>query len=202
MDRPPHLALVEGGAESPFDALLRAAEHDPDAARGLALAYAAMSPAEREALIATVVVDAEAAGRSPAPVLALLLSVEDEPALSDRIAGAMLALEDAALGAPRHDAGWIWGDDRRGGVVTARHLHGDFVELSRVRWADGAVDVEREPLARAEDPAALRRRMGVPEEATVVALEHAVARLAEALWRERVRRGALPEGLRPIADLF
>jgi hypothetical protein len=201
----PSLELVEGGArgaQSPFDALLQAAESDPQAAEGLALAYASMARDEREKLLSTVIADARGAARSPAGPLALLLSVEEDPRLAEAIAVALLEADDGALGGGSPDAGWIWGDEDDGGVAVVRRLHGGFVEVLRVAWAGGALDVEREPLARSDDLWAVRRRTGVPDAADRVGLDHAVVHLAEVLWRERLRRGSLPGQLRPFADLF
>jgi hypothetical protein len=188
--------------ESPFDALLRAVEQDPHAAEGLALAYAAMRFEEREALVSTVVRDAEAAGRSPAPALALLLAVEEDRMLARLIAAALV---DAGPMPSRRegDGGWAWGGDVEGGVAVARHLHGSFVEVLSVTWEGGAIrGLRTEPLAQHERISDVRRRLGVPEAAESLGLREAIDRLAQALWRTRREGGALPEGLHRLADLF
>ena len=203
-DRKLELVWSRGGApeESPFDALLRAADEDPEAAEGFALAYAAMGRVERERLIDTVVRDAQAAARSPAGPLMLLLAVEEEHELASHIAGALLALGEETLGRRGLDAGWVWGGELAGGVALARHLHGGFVELLRVGWSDGRLEVESEPLAHERELAEVRRRAGVPTDADQVPLERAIDRLAETLWRVRRRGDPWPERLRAFADLF
>lgn len=203
-DRKLELVWSRGGSpdEGPFDALLRAADEDPSAAEGFALAYAAMDRDERERLIDTVVGDAGAAERSPAGPLMLLLAVEEEHALASRIACALLASGEDVLGRRGLDAGWVWGGDGAGGVALARHLHGGFVELLRVGWSDGRLDVESEPLAHERELVEVRRRAGVPADADQVPLERAIDRLAETLWRVRRRGDPWPERLRAFADLF
>jgi hypothetical protein len=196
------LKLVsDGEGESPFDALLAAAERDPSAAEGLALAYASLGPDERAALLETIVHDARSTQRSPSSSLALLLAVEDEPRLAERIAAALREHGTAHLARSRPDAAWAWGGDGEGGVVLARHLHGAFVEVFGVRWSGGAFELRTEPLASAEQLAQVRARLGVPEHADALGPDDAVDRLASVLWRAR-RRGPLPEALRRLEDLF
>lgn len=195
------LRLVLGG-ESPFDALLRAAERDAQAAEGLALGYANLHPEERGALVDTIISDAQAAGRSPAATLALLLGVEVDRELARHIT---VALMDAGPGdlaeRRRRDRGWAWGAEDEGGVALARHLHGEFVEVLSVVWSEGAIAFRAEPLATHEALADVKLRLGVPDGAEALGLDAAVDRLAEALWRAR-RRGPLPDTLRGLADLF
>jgi hypothetical protein len=196
------LRLVSDVGETPFDALLRAAERDAQAAEGLALGYANLHPEERSALVETIVRDAQTAGRSPAATLALLLGVEVDRELARHIT---VALMDAGPGdlaeRRRKDAGWAWGAEREGGVAVARHLHGEFVEVLSVTWTDAAISVHAEPLATHEAISGVRARLGVPEAAETLSLDEAIDRLAEALWRAR-RRGPLPETLTGLADLF
>ena len=196
---PPKLSLVRG--ESPFDALMRAAEQDAEAAEGFALAYASMPREERAKLVDTVIADAEAAGRSPAGPLMLLLAVEEELDLAKGIANALLASEPK-LARRGIDAGWVWGAETEGGVAVVRHLHGGFVELLRVGWEGTDVEGDSVPLAHEEELPDRRRALGVPQKAERVPLERAIDRLTEQLWRVRRRGGDLPERLRAYADLF
>ena len=183
-------------ADGPFDALLEAVDRDPDAARGLALAYAEMERSAREALVEAIIEDGAAAGRSPAGPLALLLAVEDDAALARAIARGL----DETLTRRGVDAGFVWGDDREGGVAVVRHLHGGFVEVLRVAWGSRGLDVDAEPLAVWDE--GLRRRYAIPEESDRVPLERAIDRLAHALWRARQGGRPLPERLRAFAHLF
>lgn len=203
----PRLKLIVdrevGPGLSPFDALLAAAEHDPDAAEGLALGYAALARDEREALVGAVLEDAEASGRSPATTLALLLSVEEDRFLARDIAAALV---DAGFGERpglERDVGWAWGGREEGGVAVARHLHGAFIEVACLGWRGGELEAPRvEPIARHERLDDVRRRVGVPDSADLLAFDDALDRLAAQLWRLRRARGSLPERLRAIAHLF
>ncbi len=181
---------------SPFDALLHAAERDPEAAEGLALGYAALSLQERQYLIETLVGDAH---RPAAYVLALLLSVEEDAQLAQRIAGALCSDAPARSG---RDAGWAWGGKDDGGIAIARHLHGVFVEVFCVRWQGGEISTKCEPPTPQDRLADVHRGLGVPESAERLQMPVAIDRLAETLWRARRERGQLPEALRDLADLF
>lgn len=196
------LKLVSGPPESPFDALLRAAERDAQAAEGLALGYANLYPEERSALLETIVRDAHAAGRSPAATLALLLGVEVDRELARSITTALMDAGPGDLAERRRrDLGWAWGGEAAGGVAVARHLHGAFVEVLCVSWTDETISVSSEPLATHEALSGVRAKLGVPETADSLSLDLAIDRLAEVLWRAR-RRGPLPDALSGLADLF
>lgn len=177
---------------TPFEALVESARTDPDAAAGLALAYADLSVEARGALL-SVLIEREA----PSPeVLALLLGVEEDPELAERIASAMVP------GAPVEDEGRVWGDASAGGVALLRGLHGAFVEGLAVRWDGDDLTVSTVPLARAEASAQTCRRLGVPADATRLRARLAIDRLTERLWRIRRETGSLPDSLRPLAGLF
>ncbi len=185
---------------SPFDALLVAAEHDPEAAEGLAQAYGALSLDQRRALIESVVADVGAAGRSPTAPLALMLAVEGDRELARSIANALV--EAGARHRARHSA-WSWGSDSDGGIAVARPLTNDELEVVALEWRGGELSsVRRETLIRRDALDAARAKLGVPDAAAVLGLDDAVDRLAECLWRSRVRRGSLPEDLRALAHLF
>ncbi len=194
---------VEASGQSPFDALVAAADEDAQAAEALALGYAALERDEREAILAAVVCDAEVNGRSPATTLALLLSVEEDRFLARDIAAALV---DAGFGERpgfERDVGWAWGGGEEGGVAVARQLHGAFLEVACLSWRNGELEPPRvEPIARHERLDEVRRRIGVPESADLLAFDDALDRLAAQLWRLRRARGSLPERLRAIAHLF
>ncbi|HEY8428164.1 MAG TPA: hypothetical protein VIL20_07310 [Sandaracinaceae bacterium] len=207
----PRLELIvggEAGAKTPFDALLAAAEEDPEAAEALALGYAELSREERAAIVDAVVRDAEAGGRSPSTALALLLAVEEDRHVARDIAAALVdagfgAAPEPAKGAIARDLGWAWGGRDEGGIAIVRHLHGLFIEVACVGWRGGELEPPRvEPIARGEHLDEVRRRIGVPESADRLAFDDAIDRLAAQLWRIRRARGALPERLRALAHLF
>src|SRR5690242_6017721 len=99
--------------ESPFDALLRAATQDPDAAEGIAHAYRSLDADARRLLRETVVRDAHRAGIEAAPILAIFLAVEDDPDVVFEIASSIAKLAGAARA-------WRWRDGSRGAVLMAR----------------------------------------------------------------------------------
>ena len=189
----------EASARDPFEALIAEAEHDAAAATGFALAYAELALVEREALLTTLLDGSAEEGPLDGAIaaLALLLSVESDAALAERIAAALREYAPEAT-APGADRGHTWGDDEVGGVAVARALHGEFLTTLRVSWdaAPGAFEVDFTPLATST------RALAVPPGASSVGAEVALDRLAESLWRRRRRHGPLPERLRSIAGLL
>lgn len=199
---PPRLELVwtryEDAGQSPFDALLALADRDAEAAEGLALAYAALERDERDALVASVVRDAEVAGRSPARPLALLLAVEKDEELAERIAR---ALADVDRPGRARGTGWTWGSVERGGVALAREA-GPALALVAVRWSGGQLEVLQPAPVGRDQLEEGRLRLGVPESAETRSLDAAVDRLAEQLWRARLANGPLPTGLSALTAFF
>ncbi len=196
----------DGGADTPFEALLRAAATDAEAASGLALAYADMIPEARAKLVESVI-DGPKRGAAPAntDVLLLLLGVEEEPAIAQVIADALLsAVEDRLPEArrPQRDAAFGWGDPTRGGVGIVRHLHGEFADALRVSWSSDALEAQSLLMTDAIDLDRLRQRTSIPSGAQRVPFEHAVDSLTAALWRHRRSGGEMPAEVRPFAELF
>lgn len=177
---------------TPFEALLEASGRDPEAAAGLALAYADMPRAAREKLVAEVGGDANA--------LALLLGVEREPDIARAIAAALHACPRGP--ADGEDLAFAWGDERAGGAAVVRHLYGEFVDALRVSWTPGAMDALALPIGRADDLEALRTRAAIPEHARSIPREHAVDAIAEALWRRHRAGHPMPREVAPFAELF
>lgn len=177
---------------SPFDTLLVAAGRDPEAASGLALAYADMPVAAREKLIEAIQHDPNA--------LALLLGVERDPILARTLADALRA--SSAQPSEERDVAFAWGDGQSGGVGIVRQLHGGFVDTLRVSWTPDAVEAQVLPIGRVEDIVALRRRAAVPETARRVPHEHAIDALSETLWRHHRAGRAIPGDVQAFADLF
>ncbi|MGE0789341.1 MAG: hypothetical protein AB7S26_26945 [Sandaracinaceae bacterium] len=182
--------------DGPFEALLASAERDAEAATGLALAYADMHVDAREGMLRVLIEERPIR----VGVLALLLGVEESPELAMRIA---MAIKDAG-GTSRQgsDEAWAWGGHDAGGVALFSRLHGGFLEAVTIAWTDDGASHELVPLAREDELVALKARFGIPGGAARVSLEVATDRLAEGLWRLRLRRGELPETLAPLAGLF
>ncbi len=177
---------------TPFDALIAAVGRDPEAAAGLALAYADMPRPAREKLVESLAERPEA--------LVLLLGVEGEADLARSIADALRA--SRALPSTDRDLAFTWGDGDTGGVGIVRHLHGEFVDTLRVSWSPSAVEAQVLPIGRAEEVDALRTRAAVPSDARRVPREVAVDTLTEALWRHHRAGRAIPRDVRPFAELF
>jgi hypothetical protein len=62
--------------------------------------------------------------------------------------------------------------------------------------------VQRDARVRREQLMAARQKLGVPDAAESMGVDHAIDRLAERLWRARVKRGSLPENVRALASFF
>lgn len=178
---------------TPFGALLKAASEDPEAAAGLALAYAEMPPEARGELIDRI-------GEDDPNALALLLGVEDDPELSRKLARALQ--KSAPERAVRRDAAVVWGDSSDGGVVLSRHLHGQLAEALRIWWRDADLGVEPLPHGRVDDVEGLRAQASIPRSAHAVPFERAVDTLTEVVWRLHRRGTPIPEALRPFAEIF
>ncbi|MCA9605544.1 MAG: hypothetical protein KC619_08110 [Myxococcales bacterium] len=189
-----HLELVwdAESATTPFEVLIAAAGRDPEAAAGLALAYADMPAPAREKLV-------ESIASSPNALL-LLLGVERDPELARKIAEALQA--SAAQPSEDRDVAFAWGDGQHGGVGIVRHLHGDFVDTLRVSWTPTDVEAQVLPIGRADDIEALRTRAAVPDDARRVPREIAVDAMTEALWRHHRAGRAIPPDVQPFAELF
>lgn len=183
------------GEASPFDALLEAVERDAEAAAGLTSAYASLAPSQRRVLVEAIRMDCEAAGRSPASPLTLLLSVEHDPEIAILLAETLLDDAEAPLpGVP--GVGWVWGSEENGGIALAPggpaspHA-GVFITFSR-----GALQSFR------VTDLALDAVLDVPASAEPIEWALAVDRLAAGLWRARLRDGSLPAELAPLASVL
>ncbi len=198
---PPKLTAIPGGrsVRSPFEALVVAAEHDAEAAAGLAQAYVALEPEARRALVESIVEDARETGRAPAAALAILLAVEDNRDSAHSIAVALLESHDA----PRADAAWGWGGAEEGGLAILWPVFPGSGELVVLGWRGGALSgVGRAPVGDRADLPAMRAELGVPDAAEAIGVDEAVDRLAEQIWRARREHGPLPDDLRALAPLF
>jgi len=135
-----------------------------------------------------------------ADVLLLFLGVEEDPAIAQRIADALLSV--ASQAGPGRDAAFGWGDRASGGVGIVRHLHGEFADALRVTWTGESLDAESLFMTDAADLDRLRKRTSIPPVAQQVPFELAVDALAEALWRHRRSGRQMPPEVRPFAELF
>jgi hypothetical protein len=188
----------------PFGALIVAAATDPDAARGLASAYASLAVAARRRIIEAVLSDAIAEGISASSALIALLAVEEDPELARLIADGLNAAGGDGLRSTVVPRALLAGDEERGGVLLIRPLHGTFVEVLALAWArtDGVTHALFDPLL--DDSAAASHTSRLPEglrfEETPTQL--AVDVLASVLWSHRLKHGSLPPGVERFADLF
>jgi len=203
--RPPFHSLRRGvGRVGPFGALIVAAATDPDAARGLAGAYASLAIGARRRIIEAVLADASAEGISASPALIALLAVEEDPELARLIADGLNSAGGDGLRSTVAARALFAGDEDRGGVLLIRPLHGTFVEVLALAWAraDGVTHAIFDPLV--DDSAAGGHVARLPEglrfEETPTQL--AVDVLASVLWSHRLKHGSLPPGVERFADLF
>jgi hypothetical protein len=203
--RPPRLVgSYARGRLGPFGALLAAAARDPAAARGLALAYASLDAEGRSRIVQAVVDDAAAEGISASVALAPLLAVEEEPQIARAIADAIG--RDGGLGLERSSGprALLAGDERAGGVLLVRPLHGTFVEVLALAW-----DAERgvthsvfDPLVDDAMASAHTSRLPSALRFEDVPVGYAIDRIAPVLWNHRRTHGTLPPGVERFADLF
>lgn len=203
--RPPFNATRRGvGRVGPFGALIVAAATDPDAARGLAGAYASLAIGARRRIIEAVLADATAEGISASPALIALLAVEEDPELARMIADGLNSAGGDGLRSTVAARALFAGDEERGGVLLIRPLHGTFVEVLALAWArnEGVTHALFDPLV--DDSAAGGHIARLPEglrfEETPTQL--AVDVLASVLWSHRLKHGSLPPGVERFADLF
>jgi hypothetical protein len=187
-----------------FGALLSSAVEDPATARGLALAYASLDTRHRLQIIDAIVKDAHAEGIGASAVLASLLTVEEDLEVARHIAQAMSAAGDQGLRTTLRTQALLAGDECRGGVVLIRPLHGAFVEVLALAWSDtaGITHAAFDPLAHHEHAA--RQSVGLPadlrfEESPV---PYAIDTVTAVLWNHRRLHGALPDCVKPFADMF
>ncbi len=191
------------GEKGPFSAFVALAARDPAAANALAGAYTRLPDEEREKLIDAVIADAAKEGVSAAPALVSLLATEDSVDLARRIATELLRDRCAELTPSEGPRAILAGNDRSGGVILSRPLHGDFVELIGVAWSeDGVTHAVVEPLALADDIRTHSRVLPDGLRFEDVPIAYAVDRLAEVLWSHRRNGHAIPTQLERYADLF
>jgi hypothetical protein len=200
----PSVAKVTRGSAGAFGALVIAAARDSDAARGLALAYAALDRAGRWKIVDAVVADAGAEGISPCGVLASLLSVEEDTEVARHIADAIAAAGGSGLEATTRPRALVAGDEDTGGIILVRPLHGTFVEVLALAWKPeaGVTHALFDPMVHDGD--ALHHKASLPpglrfESAPIT---FAIDLVTPVLWSHRRRHGALPPGVNRFADLF
>lgn len=202
-DRPP-IAKVTRGSAGAFGALVIAAARDSDAARGLALAYAALGPEGRWQIVDAVVADATAEGISPCAVLASLLAVEEDANVARHIADAISDAGGSGLEATTRPRALSAGDEENGGIILVRPLHGTFVEVLALAWKRdlGVTHAVFDPMVHDGD--ALGHKASLPADLRFesVPITFAIDLVAPVLWNHRRNNGALPPGVNRFADLF
>jgi hypothetical protein len=187
-----------------FGALLSSAVEDPATARGLALAYASLETRHRLQIIDAIVNDAHAEGIGASAVLASLLTVEEDLEVARHIAEAMSVAGDQGLRTELRTRTLLAGDECRGGVVLIRPLHGAFVEVLALAWTDasGITHSAFDPLANHEQAA--RHTAGLPTDLRFeeMPVAYTIDTVTSVLWNHRRLHGALPECVKPFADMF
>ncbi len=189
---------------SAFVTLLERASRDPEAAAGLALAYAAFAPPIRRALVEAIVTDAASGSVEVSTVLVALLGVEPDAELCRDIACALSAAASGAPVATGRERALFAGDETRGALLYARPLFGPFLETLLLRWTrDGGVSrAHFLPLATEETVERIEAEADPDLRFEEVPVTRAFDRAAVVLWEHRKRHGELPEALLPFAALF
>lgn len=204
MSSRPTLAKPAKGPAGAFGALLVAATDEPDAANGLALAYAALSPPQRRDLIPAVVADARAEGVCPSLLLASLLGVEQNADIARLIAEAIGEARSSELQPAAPTRALMAGDAQEGGALLIRPLHGHFVEVLALAWNPhtGVTHARAESLVATAEADTVARHLpgGLRLEDTPVAF--AVDTLTGALWHHRQLHGSLPDDVAQFAEIF
>jgi hypothetical protein len=200
----PALAKVGAGAAEPFSALLAAAVENASAAQGLALAYAALGRAQRQALIDAVLSDTRGADICASAVLAPLLAVEDDVELARYIASAISASGGTGLRCDATCRALLSGDAAEGSALLARPLYGHFVELLGLCWTrtEGVVRTLFEPLATAQDLKRHASDLQRGDSLEEIPVAFAMDVIASALWQHRRLHGELPRLVSRFAELF
>lgn len=202
-DRPP-LSLLNSGPAGAFGALLSRTVEDPQAARGFAFAYASLPLRQRAEIIEAIVVDAGAEGINLSEVLAPLLSVEEDPQVARQLADAISAAGGRGLSPVEPLRALLAGDEPAGAFLLVRPLHGRFAETLGLVWeqARGITHATYEPLAHTEDPLPVLPGVADGLHFEEMPLSYALDIVTPVLWGHRRAHGALPEQVRPFADLF
>lgn len=187
-----------------FGALLAAASQEPAAARGLALAYAALPLCHRQQLVDAVVADAREEGLCASLVLVSLLAVEENAAVARHIADTMAALDSTDLRPGIQTRALLAGDENQGGLVLIRPLHGTFVETLGLAWRceRGIISAVYEPLAHFREARGILQDLPNELYFEEMPLSFSIDMAAGPLWNHRRIHGDLPEEMARFADLF
>ncbi|MDD9972327.1 MAG: hypothetical protein OXR73_39140 [Myxococcales bacterium] len=181
-----------------------AASLEPNAARGLAMAYAALTPSQRHFIIDAVVHDAQLEGVCPSLVLASLLAAEEETEVARHIAEALASLDRTELRSHARTRALVAGDERNGGLAVIRPLHGTFVEVLLLAWTldRGITHTHFEPLLH--DAAAGKCLHRLPGDLAFeeMPVSFAIDLVTAPLWNHHRLHGALPKEIERFADLF
>lgn len=170
-----------------FSGLLAKTSCNSEALTNLALAYAALSEKEREAIASAVVEDSH----DPRDVLAAFLAVEEDLDLAARLAGLLsLRVGRPVVAAP---AASLRGDDCEGEVELIRPLHGSFFEVMRIIWNHNKIErIAIEPVVHSKELPSSPR----------VPLRTAIDCVAPLLWRYARAGNEMPLGADRFAALF
>lgn len=198
------LAKTRPAVSEAFTDLLERAARDPDAAAGLALAYASFEAPVRRAVIETILTDSGARKMDPSAVLASLLGVEADSEVCRDIACALSAGPGNGLGATGRERALVAGDEARGALLYARPLFGPFLEALELQWRqnEGVTRAVFHPLATTEGVERLRASASRGLDYDEIPVARAIDRATAVLWEHRKRCGRLPSALDPFLDLF
>lgn len=198
------LAKAASGPGGAFGALLCSAVEDPSTARGLALAYATLDTRHRLQIIDAILNDAVLEGIGASAVLASLLTVEEDLDVARQIAQAMSCAGAQGLNTSLHTHIWLAGDEREGGVVVVRPLHGAFAEVLALAWNEhsGLTHTSFDALAHSDTTP--EHVPGLPAHLRFEEMPcgFAIDVVASVLWSHRQRTGGLPECVERFADLL
>jgi hypothetical protein len=199
---PPPGAPPSPAALALWDAWLASLEHDADAARAAASAYASLDARGRWRWLRAVGDDAARLGLPPVALYGPLLGVEDDAA---RLEVMRRELERDPRGlAPPAEARALWGVGKAGerAAVLVVPLYLSFVHVLSCgfRPGSGFLWARHEPLL----PGRLAPGPGDIEGTWVepAPLKPVVEELALAVLAHRRHQGELPEALKPVVSLF
>jgi hypothetical protein len=166
-----------------FASLIDLILDDDSALDGLTFAYAELEEPERRALAQAVLQDSG----DPTEALVAFLTVEQSPALRQRLAG--LIRSHGRIG----QSAFLTGTEARGHARLIQSVPGLETESLQISWEDSEIQsIELE--SRTE------RKIGAP--AKEVAVSEAVETLAPLVWRHIRSGGELPNGVERFAGFF
>ncbi len=195
--------LSEPTRETSFGALVAASVDDSRAARGLAYAYAELPRDARRRLVDAVMTDSARESIAAAVPLALLLSVESDPANIEYLFRSLAQVELGALESQTPPRGYLGQSESGFVAVVMRPLYAGYVELFGVR-ANVLGEVEarlQDPLVSLSEADSLVANLAQGIDIAEVTYGRALDEVAKAAWAHRRLRGSMPDGCERLAAL-